>query len=325
MQPAPESRWSRIDLITKVWIFRGVLVFMIAWSLGVGVAYSQGFSLFWVPLGFGILSSIGLASFVFLIHSAIDGATDSLMGTGSQLDPAEVDAKEDLEIARRMASRREFDGALAKFKSFHSSGYDDYPARTAFSIARIYDEDLSDLHEAAAWYGKTIAAAPTDSDSPFVRDAKIGLEKAVALLKRTEGEARGQLIEVKTLIENGNEDEAETRLHDLARRHPQNEEVDYMLGVLFHARKNFGMAASHFSTTLEKDPHHVLAAYYLGVCRQDAEDYLDARRWFSNYMEMAKEDSGEAERVDEVEQRISWLNRQLDSDQHVSSDPDEEL
>ena len=272
-----------------------------------------------LPFMAGAITTVSVLFIVRLLSSAGSMLSGTLFGTGRKVDQDQIlaiNAGSLQEKAREAQRKGDFTQAIEFFTELLYLEGVKAPERTAFWIAQIYDEQIKDLKQAMYWYRKTIALSCRQGESRnnlYAKESNDAIGRLEELIGSKKGTAVADLVEAKNLIESAAFDLAFDKLINLEKLYPSNAEVDYLLGHYYEKLSNFGMSAEHFQATLQKDPNHLLAAFFLARSQHRADRLLEARDSFNFYIQMAQEQPEEDVRVAEARERLKRIAGDLDT------------
>ena len=267
----------------------------------------------------GFLTAAGIVLIVYLFQSSGSFLGGSLFGTQRALEEDVIQSMQAEGMLEKAAAARrsgDLEKTLEILQQQILEPGEKVPERTAFWIAQIYEDPLGNLKEAIYWYRKTIALAcrrVSAGNNFFARESQQSLDRLNFLIGSKKESVVDDLMEVKQFIETEDFDKARTRLGDLQQIYPENAEVDYLYGHYYRTQNNLGMACELFRQSLEKDPGHLLAAYYRAFMQFHQDRYLEARESYQFYLNLAAQESEEAQRIEEAKKKLEHIEQELAS------------
>jgi tetratricopeptide (TPR) repeat protein len=122
-------------------------------------------------------------------------------------------------------------------------------------------------------------------------EARIVLAKALAL---SPGLARANFFHARILKEEGNYDEAISRLRDVLTQYPRDRVVRNEVGRILFLQKKYAAAVAEFNQTLAIDPEDLQAHYNLMLCFSGLGDEARANEHKERYLRFKADESSQA-------------------------------
>jgi tetratricopeptide (TPR) repeat protein len=121
--------------------------------------------------------------------------------------------------------------------------------------------------------------------------ARIVLEKALALKP---GLARANFFYARILKDEGNYDEAISRLRDVLSQYPRDRVVRNEVGRILFLQKKYAEAVAEFDQTLAIDPEDLQAHYNLMLCYSGLGDEARANEHKERYLRFKADESSQS-------------------------------
>jgi len=159
-----------------------------------------------------------------------------------------------------------------------------------------------DLKGAAAAFQKAAEVDPQNPDGWVnigrallqegdTAGARIVLEKALALKP---GLARANFFNARILKDEGNYDDAISRLRDVLLQYPRDRVVRNEVGRILFLQKKYAEAVAEFDQTLAIDPEDLQAHYNLMLCYSGLGDEARANEHKERYLRFKADESSQA-------------------------------
>lgn len=99
-------------------------------------------------------------------------------------------------------------------------------------------------------------------------------------------------------------------LRDISKRVPDNNTVRANLATALFQMKNYAEAKVEFNWLIERQPDLKIAYYFLAICHDHLDEYLDAMANYQQFMRLADQ-KNDADEIERVKLRLPTLEKQI--------------